>query len=104
VIAEEEPDKRCLISGRLKSIVYGPQSPDAGTRVFDLVADPHELKDLAADHPEFARRLESEFAALIAEYEARGFTRIRNAARQQLGADDLRALKRLGYVGGDADH
>jgi arylsulfatase A-like enzyme len=103
VIAEEEPDKHCLIAGRLKCIFYGPASTDPGTRVFDLQDDPHELKDLVPERPELGRRMEGELAELFAGFEARGFTRIRNAARQQLGADDLKALKRLGYVGGDGD-
>jgi arylsulfatase A-like enzyme len=103
VIAEEEPDKRCLLSGRLKCIVYGPASSEPGTHVFDLVADPKERSDLCVDHPELGRKMEGEIARLLKEYEARGFTPIRNAARQRLGAADLQALQRLGYVGNDGD-
>jgi arylsulfatase A-like enzyme len=103
VIAEEEPDKRCLLSGRLKYVVYGPASSEPGRHLFDLVADPKEQNDLAAAQPELGRRMDGELARILADYAARGFTPIRNAAQQRLGAADLQALKRLGYVGNDGD-
>ena len=57
---------RWLVAGDLKLIVSsglqtGPQHPvSAATeppRLFDLKADPHELRDLAAERPEEVKRL-----------------------------------------------
>jgi hypothetical protein len=45
--------------------------------------------------------MDEQLKALLAEFEARGFTRVHDAAKEQLGAADRAALKRLGYVAGD---
>ncbi len=103
VLAEEEYDKSCLIAGPLKYIVFGPRSLTPGRHLFDLRSDPRELADLAAERPELASRMDAQLRALLAEYEARGFTHVRDAAKEQLGTADRRALQRLGYVGGDGE-
>jgi arylsulfatase A-like enzyme len=101
VIAEEETNKSCLLSGPLKYILFGPKSLSPGRNLFDLSLDPHELNDLATSRPELAARMDEQLKALLAEFEARGFTRVHDAAKEQLGAADRAALKRLGYVAGD---
>jgi arylsulfatase A-like enzyme len=103
VIAEQETDKSCLIAGPLKYIVFGPKSLTPGKNLFDLSSDPLERNDLAAARPELVSRMDAQLRALIAEFDARGFTRVRDAAKEQLGAADRKALQRLGYVDGDGD-
>jgi tetratricopeptide (TPR) repeat protein len=78
-----------LVAGDLK-VVDGP-SP----AVYDLAADPGELRNLAAERPEALERARAAFRALAPLTEA--------GERIQLEEEDARALERLGYTAGVDD-
>lgn len=61
--------------------------------LYDLTADPHELKNLAAEQPERLAELESRLASLEKNM------RRRSSADVQLSPREQRALESLGYLG-----
>ncbi len=98
VIAEEYPDRKCLISGNLKWINYGPKCRRQRTWLFNLADDPLELNDLSESRAETCRAIQSELERIYRDYEERGFKHWDNAVRERLGAADLEALQQLGYL------
>lgn len=84
-----------VIRGRFKLVL--PQSPSQGTApmLFDLDADPGELKDLAADRPDVVERM----LALLAERNLAGeIVSAEEIEDDQLDEDVRRRLRALGYV------
>ena len=89
------PPGYALEEGRWKLVVERGRE-----QLYDLAADPHELEDRAAEHPEVVARLRERLAELRAEQVARG---------RALGAGVLhtanperrRGLEELGYGGGE---
>ncbi|MAF64637.1 MAG: hypothetical protein CMJ84_03115 [Planctomycetes bacterium] len=81
---------RALVEGTLKLVSHGGAS-----ELYDLAVDPGERRDLAADHPDDVRRLES----LLGEWDA--------GVREDAGwtgalpPSELEALRKMGYLGGD---
>jgi arylsulfatase A-like enzyme len=102
VIAEEFPDRKCLIANDLKWTWYGPKCRKQRTWLFNLADDPLELHDLSEERPEVVRRMREELERLYADWEARGFKH-HQMVQERLGAADLEALGQLGYIdaGGD---
>ncbi|MDP6538817.1 MAG: sulfatase [Planctomycetota bacterium] len=81
---------RALVEGSLKLVVHGGAS-----ELYDLDADPGELRDLAAERPEDLRRLED----LLGEWDAAERS---PQAPAVVGSDaDLQALRDMGYLGDD---
>lgn len=84
--------KRSLVAGRYK-LIHDPAAGDRAARLYDLVADPGELHDLAAERPDETARLLALLDRRLAAVEGVG-----------LGADDarddatLRRLRALGYL------
>jgi arylsulfatase A-like enzyme len=70
--------------------------------LFDLDEDPHELRDVAAQHPEVAERLEHELLALLASQARRART-LGQGEEVQLDPATLKALEDLGYLGGSRE-
>jgi len=69
----------------------------ADDALFDLVADPFELRDRLADEPERAAKLRAELAALVEAQLARGATL--GAGREGAdSSDELDELRALGYL------
>lgn len=64
-----------VLSGRWKLV---------GNRLYDIVADPSEGRDIAADHPDVVRRLHAEMAR---------FTALRDVPRDRLNATKLPPLR-----------
>lgn len=84
-----------VIRGPYKLVL--PQSPSQGTApmLFDLDADPGELKDLAADRPDIVERM----LALLAERNLAGeIVSAKEIEDDQLDEDVRRRLRALGYV------
>jgi len=97
VIAEEFPDRKCLISGDLKWIWYGPKCRRQRTWLFHLGDDPLEQHDLSEERPEVVRRMREELERLYADWEARGFKH-HQMVQERLSGADLEALGQLGYI------
>jgi len=68
--------------------------------LFDLTTDPHELADVAAEHPELVKRLRDELLGTIAELAARG-GELGAGEAVPLDAATLQALRDLGYTSTD---
>ena len=84
-----------VIRGPYKLVL--PQSPSQGTApmLFDLDADPGELRDLAADRPDIVERM----LALLAERNLAGeIVSAEEIEDDQLDEDVRRRLRALGYV------
>ncbi|MBL8841178.1 MAG: sulfatase [Planctomycetes bacterium] len=103
VIAEEHPDRKCLIVGDLKWINWGPKCRRQRTWLFNLADDPFERNDLSETHADVARRMQAELERIFRDYEERGFQHWDNAVRERLGAGDLEALQQLGYLEATGD-
>ncbi|HED65717.1 MAG TPA: hypothetical protein ENJ09_09205 [Planctomycetes bacterium] len=86
--------------GDWKSIVEGKWKFVWGSRgrnlLFDLEADPHEYRNVLADHPDIAASLEAKLESYFASLPAPG-----EAPEVEVGREDLEALKGVGYLGGD---
>jgi len=67
-----------------------------GEVLYDLSQDPHELTDVAGEHPELLAELRAEAQRLIEEQRARGGGGVREAT-----AEERSALEELGYGGDD---
>lgn len=78
-----------LVAGDLK-VIDGPRPA-----VYDLAADPGELRNLAAERPEALERARAAFRALAPLTEP--------GERIELEEQDARALERLGYTAGAGD-
>ena len=87
---------------------------DGAEELYDLAADPHELRNVADEEPERRRDLERRLTALTQEMRARGARILADRAATavasesedgagETGIDDalLRELEALGYGGGD---
>jgi arylsulfatase A-like enzyme len=68
--------------------------------LYDLEADPFELEDVAAAHPEVVAALRAELLDLVAEQSARG-RELGAGEVRRLDEATLRALEDLGYLGGE---
>lgn len=64
--------------------------------LYDLVADPQELKNLAADRPETVRELDGELTAFEGSLKRRSGTEV------SMSDNERRALQSLGYTGGQS--
>jgi len=76
-------------SGRFKSFW---RRSDASVFLVDLEADPGELRDVSAEHPEIVAKHRSRIAALTRDLAAR------EASDAPIGSDDLDRLRALGYA------
>lgn len=79
------------------------EEPGRKAMLFDLRRDPHELEDVAARHPDQARRLAELTARAVAEQAERG-ARLSESGLIDAGEFDperLRELRELGYLGGE---
>ena len=70
------------------------RTSDGEELLFDLVADPHELDDLAEQHPEEVARLAAALDALLAEEQRGGVSTTRAATEEE-----ETGLEALGYGG-----
>ncbi|MFQ5807548.1 MAG: sulfatase-like hydrolase/transferase [Phycisphaerae bacterium] len=77
---------RCLIDGEWKYI----RAPEP--ELYDLSADPYELRNLASARPEYVEKMAAALVALEAKMVQR------EAGELVLSASERRALRRLGYV------
>ena len=88
-----------LVRGRHKLI----EDVSKGTfHLFDLVADPAERRDLAAEEPALLAELQAELRAAIRAAEEKA-QRFEAAARIQHTPEQLEDLRQLGYAGEDED-
>ncbi len=101
VIAEEFPDKKCLLTGNWKWIWYGPKCRKQRMWLFDLATDPGELHDLSEERSDFCLRLQGVIQGIYRDYEKHGFEHYDNVIREHLDAQDREALDNLGYIAGD---
>jgi len=70
---------------------------EEGEALYDLEADPYELTDVAAAHPDVVAALRGELLDLVASQTARG-RELGAGATQQLDQATIDALRDLGYV------
>jgi len=88
---------------RQQAMRYGRYRLITGTRrprVFDVVDDPGELRDLAREQPELLRRLTAAREAFLADAPA---PVLAPGPRATLDAEERQALTGLGYLEGAAD-
>ncbi len=76
------------------------RDPD-GVRLFDLESDPHEAKDVAADHPEVVTRLKAALVAEVARHKKAGQLHQRAGADGVLDPKLVEELRALGYTEDD---
>ncbi len=83
---------RALVDGFLKLVSHGGPS-----ELYDLAADPGELRDLAGERAHEVQRLE----ALLGEWDAV----VRDEVHWEgvIPPSELEALRKMGYLGGDED-
>jgi arylsulfatase A-like enzyme len=100
-IAQTEPDLESFQHGRFKLLLEeASRGAEATARLFDLVDDPREQRDLSDLHPKTVASLrELLFAAKEAD-RRRGFTSLAARPVPHFDPDVERALRQLGYVGG----
>jgi len=67
--------------------------------LYDVLADPHELRNLAAAEPELSERMAARWAELRAAHERAG----RAQRRGQFALDELEQLAALGYISAPAE-
>jgi arylsulfatase A-like enzyme len=90
------PGRWVGISSETHHLVLAPQS---APKLFDIVADPFELHDLAAQAPEIVRSMTDSQRAFLAAH-ARAALK---ALQPKADSAAEQALKKLGYTEGD-DH
>lgn len=83
-----------LVRGRWKYLRVG----GGPAQLFDLEADPHELRDVAAEEPEFLAQLEHELYGMLAAQKARS-EELGKGEAVELDPATLQALRDLGYLG-----
>jgi choline-sulfatase len=86
---------RGVLDGRYKLV---EDLSRGGVRLYDLLEDPRETRDLAAERPDVVRELSSRMEELE-ERAAELGSRYRSAGGVELPADVLEQLHELGYVG-----
>ena len=95
--ASKKPERQL---GDWKSIIEGRWKLVSGSRggrlLFDLEADPRERHDVRAENPEIADRLQAKMDAYFAALPEPG-----EAPVVDVSAEDLEALKKVGYLGGE---
>ena len=94
----EELARRSLRVGDTRAIL---ETTTGTVRLYDLAADPAELRDLAPEHPELARELGEAIRRQI-ELDA-ALARVASGAIEEVQLDEelLRDLERLGYLSGE---
>lgn len=91
-----QPVVHALTRGRWRYHALGPD----GEALYDLEADPHELEDVAAEHPDVVLELRAELEATVEELRRRG-AELGAAEATDLDPETLKALRDLGYTGAD---
>lgn len=88
--------RQCLAvrEGRHKLIVTVPAGT---TELFDLQEDPGETRDLSSQQPELVKRLKSR----LVNWRSGQRPSLVVASEQQLDAEALETLRRMGYIGDD---
>ena len=81
--------KIAVRDGKWKLVLAPEEGP---TQLFDLLADPGELRDVAAEHPEVLQRLEGQLR------DWKGRQRPRVSATGELDDEDRAGLHELGYT------
>lgn len=84
-------DWKSLVEGKWK-FVWGSRGRNL---LFDLEADPHEYRNVLAEHPDVAEAMEAKLEAYFGSLPAPG-----EAPEVQVNQEDLDALKGVGYLGG----
>ena len=86
---EEGALHEAVIDGRWKLITTGGVS-----RLYDIVDDPHEQRDLASSRPELVRRLRDRYQA----FAGASRTYVELPTTQELPPEAVEQLKALGYI------
>jgi arylsulfatase A-like enzyme len=89
VTFEEAQVHEGIIDGRFKLIASGGTS-----RLYDIVDDPHERRDLAGERPDVVRRLRERYRA----FAGASRTYVELPTTQDLPPDAVEQLKALGYI------
>ena len=87
-------EETSIISERWQYIRRGTM----GASLFDLVADPYELRDVSVLYPDVCEELDALLASQLAGQASRGGGHTRPATQQEIDA-----LRALGYGGGDEE-
>jgi arylsulfatase A-like enzyme len=89
VTFEEGAVHEAVLDGRFKLITTGGVS-----RLFDIVDDPREERDLSAERPDLVRRLRDRYQA----FAGASRTYVELPTTQDLPPDAVEQLKALGYI------
>lgn len=93
-------ESKALRTGRLKLIYSYPRSKgpleERSLALFDLVADPGESRDLAAEQPELARLLEAQLLEILGRGSTASFE---EEVPADIDPELRRELEALGYLG-----
>lgn len=105
----DEDYRSALTTARWKYFTVERENGGLGEELYDLDADPHELSNVAAEHPEVAAKLRARLEELKAEQTARG-EGLRAGevvpAERELTDEERRVmeeLEALGYAGEDEE-
>ncbi len=100
IIAEEQPELRCLVLDGVKVIQqnYDNEHKPEVRHLFDLRKDPGEFSDLAAEYPDRAENFVSHLLGHLQGYRAAGFEPINNILDVRLTEENMEALRALGYI------
>ncbi len=102
ILAEEEPNLRCLVRGPVKIIAWDDEDPDKRRlQLYDLASDPGEQSDLAAARPADAKRWYLELMGVFERERALGFAPASGMHQQAPTPEEIEALIELGYIAGD---
>lgn len=94
---EEDTSFDAVVQGRWKLIV---NAMNGEAELYDIVADPRETREVAAEHPEEVARLKSTLKKLIVRARERG-GHFEHAGSLGLTDSQRRQMESLGYLGGD---
>ena len=88
----ENLEEASLMTQRWKYVRRGT----LGASLYDLSADPHELRDVSVLYPDVCEEFDAELSAQLAGQTSRGGVRTRRATQEEIDA-----LEALGYGGGE---